>query len=432
MQVTIENLSHDGRGIAHIDGKTTFIHGALPEEIVEIAIIKKHRNYDEGKLLQIISASSHRIEPQCPHANLCGGCSLQHLDPENQLALKEKTFLEQLQHFAKVMPDDLLPPITALSYGYRRKARLSVKYLQTKDMLLVGFHEKNSRYLAHMNECSILHPPLNSLITPLKDLLHSLACKQHIPQIEVAIPEEIEPALVIRHLVAFNESDLQKLVNFAKEYNVRIYSQSGGINSIELLYPQETDPLLFYRLQAYDLKLFFMPTDFTQINWEINNKMIARAVELLAVNSSDNVLDLFCGIGNFSLPLARYAKNVIGVEGSSPAIDRAQMNAAHNQITNASFYHADLTKENAAAPWKKNHYDKILLDPPRTGALEMLPAIGFLAAKNIVYISCNPATFARDAGILVHQYNYRLSKAGIMDMFPHTSHVEAMALFTKE
>lgn len=426
---TITALSHDGRGITQINGKTTFIEGALPGETVTFSYTRRHGKYDEGRAISIDNPAAERAVPLCQHYTICGGCSLQHLSSEAQLQLKQNMLLEQLRHFGGAEPDILLPPITGPVWGYRHKARLGVKFVHKKNAVLVGFREKNGRYLADLERCVVLHPSVGELITPLKILISTLDAYQTIPQIEVAV-SDTTAALVFRHMAPLSPADIARLTEFAQEHSLHLYLQPGGPQSTHLLWPQLSDQQLHYRLEDYQLDFAFEPGDFTQINTVINRQMIARAIELLALKSTDRVLDLFCGLGNFTLPIARYCAEIIGIEGSADLIVRATKNAAQNQISNAHFYQADLTTAFAQTNWGQLRYDKILLDPPRTGALEMIQQITNFAASRIVYVSCNPATLARDTRILIQQ-GYRLAQTGIMDMFPHTHHVEAIALFEK-
>jgi 23S rRNA (uracil1939-C5)-methyltransferase len=424
----ITALSHDGRGIAHVKNKITFIENALPGEKIAFVYTKQRGKFDEGKAVEIIEASVDRAVSLCAHFGVCGGCSLQHMTSEAQLAHKQKMLLEQLQHFGKVQPKELLTPLTGLNFGYRRKARLGVKYVAKKNKVLVGFREKNNHFLADITQCETLHPSVGHLIQALQELITSLSIYQHIPQIEVAIDDQ-ETALIFRHLVDIAEDDKNKLIDFAQDHKLRIYLQPNKPNPINLLWPQDGRELLSYQLPEFDVTLQFHPTGFTQINTEINRQMVKRAVELLELNKEDQVLDLFCGVGNFTLPIARHCATVIGIEGDAELIKQAQLNAQHNQITNANFYQMDLTQPLPVA--KLINCNKLLLDPPRTGALEVVQQLTALKnIKRIVYISCNPATLARDTGELVQQ-GYRLLSAGIMDMFPHTHHVEAMAVFAK-
>lgn len=429
IKAQITALTHDARGVAHIDGKTTFIEGALPGEEVLFTYTKKRGKFDEGKVIEILQASTERVEPRCPHFGNCGGCAMQHLSHEGQLQLKQKTLLDQLKHFGGVEPESILESITGPVWGYRRKARLGAKYVIKKEALLVGFREKNGRYLADLKQCETLDPKVGHKFNELSTLISSLQSYQHIPQIEVAISDDVT-ALIIRHMVPLSENDIHLIKAFAAQQNFQIYLQPNGPESIHLIAPENADTQLYYALSKYQLKLAFRPTDFIQVNAEINQKMIDCALELLQPNLSDRILDLFCGLGNFTLPLAQHCAEIIGVEGDTDLIAQAGKNATNNNIHNAQFYQADLHADCTQAEWFKQTFNKILLDPPRSGALLMVEQITKFEAEQIVYVSCNPATLARDAGVLKQQ-GYRLIKTGIMDMFPHTHHVEAISLFTK-
>ncbi len=429
----ISKLTHEGRGIAHVDGKATFLFGGLPDEDVTFKYTHKKSNFAEGDVIEVLQASSQRVTPKCAHFSLCGGCSLQHADHALQIAHKQSVLLEQLKHFGNLSPQEILPPLTANIWGYRKKARLGVKFVAKKNTVLVGFRERKSIFLAQLDQCEVLDPRVGHLITPLRELITTLSVYQNIAQIEVAI-SDAEVALVFRNLKSLTPEDENKLKAFGKQHNVLIYLQPGNAESVYLLSPESRilnpESLLTYTLPDFDLKLQFHPMDFTQVNSEINRKMVKLALELLAPTKDETVLDLFCGLGNFTLPLARFAKQVIGVEGSDKMVERATANAALNNITNTEFYTADLSADFSANNWAKQTYDKILLDPPRTGAEKIIEFIPHWKAKKIVYVSCNPATLARDAGHLV-KHGYHLSKAGIIDMFPHTSHVESIAVFEK-
>lgn len=426
----IHSLSHDGRGITTLDQKTTFVRGALPTETITYKITQKRSTYNEAEALSVLTPSPERISPPCQHFGLCGGCSLQHMSADIQMTLKQQTLLDQLKHFGRVTPEALLPPLTAGTVGYRRKARLGVKFVIKKEKMLVGFREKSSRYLADLDRCVVLHPAVGERFDALKQLVASLSCYTAIPQIEVAVGDT-EVALVFRHLEPLNETDLEKLMAFGETHDTHIYLQPNSPLPLSKLWPNPQHERLAYTLPDYDLEFLFHPLDFTQINLDINRLMVKQALTLLDVQATDNVLDLFCGIGNFTLPLARFAKHVTGVEGGEDMVKRGQDNALHNHIRHVDFFAANLMEPPANATWIKAPYDKILLDPPRAGAKEILPYFPAFGAKKIVYVSCNPATLARDAGELVNQYGYRLTQAGVMNMFPHTSHIEAMALFEK-
>ena len=423
---TIDSLSHDGRGITMINGKKTFIRGGLAEEDVRFVYTKKHRQYDEGLVTDIITPADKRVTPRCDYFGICGGCNLQHLHPTAQIQHKQTVLLEQLQHFGNIIPNTILPPLTANSWGYRRKARLGVKYVHAKEKVLVGFREINGRYITNMESCDILHPNVGNILPELSHLIASLSCFSQLPQIEVAIGDDIT-ALIFRHLAALTENDHALLVDFAKQHNIHCYSQPNKIDSIVKLYPQDENDLLSYCLPAFNLQLYFHPTDFTQVNHEINQMMIKQALTLLALEKTDTVLDLFCGLGNFTLAIAKHCQQVIGVEGDLRMVKRARFNANQNHLNNCEFYVSDLIKIDIQQQWMKK-CAKLLLDPPRSGAEAIVSQASQFGAKRIVYVSCNPATLARDAGIL-QQQGYTLETVGVMDMFPHTGHVESIALF---
>ena len=426
--VTIESLSHDGRGIARIEGKTIFIDGALTGETVQFLYTKKHSKFDEGKTISVANPADDRVEAKCQHFGLCGGCSLMHMSPEAQLTLKQNTLMEQMSHFGKVVPQEWLAPLTGPLWGYRRKARLGVKHVPKKERVLVGFREKGTPYLALLEQCEVLDPRVGSRLADLGEMIGTLAAYNRIAQIEVAMDDE-HVALVFRNLDALSDADQQILIRFGQDNNFLIYLQSGGPDTVTAIWPLA--PQLSYSPEP-GLTLNFEPNDFTQVNAGINQKMIQKAMGLLDISAQDRILDLFCGLGNFSLPMAKRANEVVGVEGDAALVRHAQSNAALNKLDNAVFEQADLTKTTLKEyPWAKAGFNKILLDPPRSGAFEVLPQLAELGAERIVYVSCNPATLARDAGELVNELGYTLLSAGIMDMFPHTSHVESIAVFVK-
>jgi 23S rRNA (uracil1939-C5)-methyltransferase len=428
-QIEILALSHEGRGVAAVKGKKKFLRGGLPGETVIATDTRKHNTYDEGQVLEVITPSKDRVTPQCIHTQLCGGCALQHLDPQAQIAFKQAMLMEQLTHIAGLKPTHILPPLLSAPYGYRHKARLGVKHVGAKQKVLVGFRESNGRYLADIQSCAVLHPSVGQKIIALSEMIHTLEAHQTIPQIEVAVGDDVT-ALIFRHLQPLSTEDIAKLTAFAETHELHIYLQSGGIDSIKKLFPVAGDELLHYSLPKHNVTLQFHPANFTQINTEINQQMVDRAIELLSPQADERILDLFCGLGNFTLPLARYCKEIVGVEGEKKLVDRAISNAALNNINNAHFYAADLSGDFSAADFIKGGFDKILIDPPRTGALEAVKILPSLKPELILYVSCNPATLARDAKELVER-GYTLTHAGVMDMFPHTSHVESMALFQR-
>lgn len=428
VEVTIESLSHDGRGVAHIDGKAVFIDGALPDEKVVFQYTAKRRKHDEGQTIEILTASPDRVEPRCAHFGLCGGCSLQHLSTTAQIDYKQQSMLDNLKHIGKVEAAEVFEPITAESWGYRRKARLGVKFVFKKDKVLVGFREKRNSFLADLEQCEVLHPSVGHRLTDLQGLIENLDAKQSIPQIEVSIGDK-HISLIVRHLEDLSDGDRDKLTQFGVNNDFQIYLQSGGPDTVSLLSPDRAE--LFYEHPEFDTRVDFGPQDFIQVNTEINRQMVARAVELLELNESDHVLDLFCGLGNFTLPIAKHAAHVMGVEGDFPMVERAKTIARNNGVENTSYHFCNLMGDLQREKWLKQSYDKVLLDPPRLGAKEVVAHFGKLSPSRIVYVSCHPGTLARDAGELVNTHGYRLLGAGVMDMFPHTAHVESIAVFEK-
>ncbi|EKE00731.1 MAG: hypothetical protein ACD_21C00285G0025 [uncultured bacterium] len=429
-EIHVESLSHDGRGVAHIDGKTIFLENALPDEKVSFVYTRRHNKFDEAKVVEILNPSPDRLIPKCPHFNICGGCSLQHLNHVKQLSFKTNSFQEQMKHFGNLDAIKILPPIVGPVWGYRSRARLSVKYVQKKQKVLVGFHEKNGRYVADITECPILHPTVGEKILALSKLVEQLSIYNQIPQVEIACGDDVT-VLLFRHLQQFSDKDIDLLQKFGGEHNFQIYVQAGGVETVQPLVSNQEPIPLSYKLSAQNIEMIFSPVDFTQINQNINQQMVAYVLELLELQPSDKILDLFCGIGNFTLPIATKCAEIVGVEGSKNAIVRAKQNAEHNKIKNAEFYCADLTKELTALPWAQQKYDKILLDPPRTGAQGICSQIKKFGAQKIIYISCNHATLARDTKELVGN-GYKLKSAKIVDMFPHTSHMEIITSFVRK
>ncbi len=427
VEAFIDSLSHDGRGVARVEGKVVFVDGALPGERVMFRYTCRRRKNDEGRVTEILEPSPERVSPRCQWFERCGGCTLQHLDPEAQIRLKQQTLVEQLRRIGGVEAAGILPPLTGPRWGYRHKARLGVRYVKAKGRVLVGFREKHSGFIVDMDRCEVLHPSVGERIREIADLIHSLQARERIPQIEVAVGDDVA-ALVFRHLDPLTEGDRDALRRFGERSELHIYLQPAGPDSVSPLWPEESQ--LLYRLPDFDLEFRFLPTDFTQVNSELNRMMVSRAVSLLDPRPDELLLDLFCGIGNFTLPLARRAAEVIGVEGEPGLVQRAKENAARNGLDNVTFQVADLT-ESADTGWEGRRFHKILLDPPRSGALEVLPRLAAFDAARILYVSCNPATLARDAGELVNRYGYRLISAGVMDMFPHTAHVESIAVFER-
>ena len=427
-QVTIEAMSHEGRGIARVNGKTQFVFGALTGETVLAQVVKTTRNFDQATTLEVITPSAQRITAGCAAFQVCGGCSLQHLDSEDQLALKQQTLLDMMVH-AGVEFDELLPALRGPVWGYRNKARLGVKHVAKKGRVLVGFRERNTPFIADMHHCEVLLPRLGHNLDLLSELIGQLDARAHIPQIEVAADDE-NIQLVFRHLQELSEHDLECLTAFAREQGFYLQLQPGGPGSVHNLYPQQQQ-LYLKPLPELDIKIAFSALDFVQVNSEINQKMVAQALRLLDLQSTDSVLDLFCGLGNFTLPMAKNCMQVTGVEGDQAMVNRTRESATDNNIDNTDYHVADLTSPEDSFPWLSKQYDKILLDPPRSGALEIAQLIGRFKASRILYVSCQPSSLVRDAAIICEQ-GYRMTHLGIMDMFPQTAHVESMAVFESQ
>lgn len=428
VRVLVESMTHDGRGVAHVEGKAVFIDGALPGEELSFLYTGKSRKHDEGKLCELFQASAQRVEPKCAHFDICGGCSLQHQHPAAQIKTKQQTLLDNLERIGKVTPERVLDALTGPVWGYRHKARLGVKYVRKKGRVLVGFREKRKPFLADIRRCEVLHPSVGERLEELARMIQGMQARERIAQIEVAVGEQAT-VLVFRNLDPLSESDTQILKDYAAQTGLHIWLQPGGPDTVAPLWPEDSQ--LSYHLQDHDIEMQFQPTDFTQVNVDINRAMIRQALALLEPGNDDRVLDLFCGLGNFTLPLARHAAHVTGVEGDIGLVQRARENAARNRIDNVEYHAVDLTQDPAGQHWMQQKYDRVLLDPPRSGAQEMIPHIAALGAERIVYVSCHPGSLARDAGLLVNEQGYRLVAAGVMDMFPHTAHVESMALFEK-
>ena len=426
---TIESLSHDGRGIARLDGKTTFIDNALPGEQVFFQYTFMRRKFDEGRAVEILEPSPDRVTPPCAHSLICGGCSLQHLDPAVQIQRKQAVLAEQLEHFGGLRPDRWLEPLTGPVTGYRGKARLGVKYVDAKGDTLVGFREKRNSLIADLAQCEVLIPEVGHRFRDLRALINGLDCRRRLPQIEVARGDDAV-ALVFRHLDPLSPADQDALVAFCRENGLQCYLQPGNESTVHRVWPEEGEERLYYRHPQADVEMAFHPSDFTQVNAEINRRMVPLALDLLEVEAHHQVLDLFCGLGNFTIPAARRAAGVVGVEASDAMVRRGYENARRNGLENVAFHAWDLDSEPKGQPWARQRYERVLLDPPRSGALEMVRMMPQFGAEKLVYVSCNPATLARDAGELVAR-GYRLSGAGVMDMFPHTAHVESIALFDR-
>jgi len=456
----VESLDLEGQGVARdAEGKVVFIDGALAGESVRALIQRRKNNWEQGELHEIARASSLRVVPGCPHFGLhrgaCGGCKVQHLEPAAQVAVKQRALEDMLAHLGKVKPALILRPIEGPAWGYRHRARLSVRHVPAKGAVLVGFHERQSRYVADIGSCAILPAAVSRLLRPLRDLIAALQTRDRLPQIEVAVGEGLRPgggygpsaALVLRHLVPLVQPDVQRLHEFQTLHThigLRWWLQPKGPDTVHRLGGHgEAGHDLVYRLPEFGVVMPFKPTDFTQVNPGINAVMVGRVLRLLALRSDERAIDWFCGLGNFTLPMARVARAVLGIEGSAELVARARANAAHNGCSApTTFAQRNLFEMSAAQLVEDGTAHKWLVDPPREGALALCKALadavcrappsGWEPPRRIVYVSCNPATLARDAGFLVHQAGYRCSQAGVVNMFPHTAHVESVAVFDRQ
>ncbi|WP_230408445.1 23S rRNA (uracil(1939)-C(5))-methyltransferase RlmD [Undibacterium flavidum] len=438
--INIRSLDMDARGVGHLlnedgsQGKVVFVEGALPGEVVGFNSYRKKPSWEAATLGPIVKESSQRITPKCPHYGVCGGCSMQHLEPNAQVAMKQRVLEDNLAHIGKVKPEMVMRPIYGPTWGYRYRARLSVRNVHKKGIVLVGFHEKKSRYVANMETCEILPPHISNMLMPLRDLITSLTIIEALPQIELAIGENVT-AMVLRIMQPLGAGDAEKLKAFADQHQVQWWLQTAGPDSAEPYYPAHSD--LHYLLPEFGVKMPFKPTDFTQVNHHINRVLVARALGLLDVQKDERILDLFCGLGNFTLPIATQAREVVGIEGSTALTERALDNAKANGLAaKTSFATRNLFEAKAEDLVALGKFDRFLVDPPRDGAMAVCQALIDLATlapelrpKRIVYVSCSPSTLARDAGMLVNEAGYTMTKAGVVNMFPHTSHVESMAVF---
>ena len=426
----IESLDQEGRGVARRDGKAVFIEGALPGEVVTYSSYRKKPTYEIATLGAVIKESASRVAPRCPHFGNCGGCSLQHFDARAQVAVKQRVLEDSLWHIGRVRPEQVLPAIYGPPWGYRHRARLTVRHVPKKGGALVGFHEKRSSYVADMNSCEVLPPRMSALIHPLRDLVSALSIRSRLPQIEVALGEGAD-VLVFRILEPLLPPDVELLRRFADRHGVRLYLQPGGPETAApMSAADETD--LHYALPEFDLKIRFAPTDFTQVNHAVNRVLVRRALALLDPQPGDRVADLFCGVGNFTLAIARSGATVLGVEGSAELVRRAAMNAELNGLSaSASFVERDLYRVGGDPLAGLGRFDRMLLDPPRDGAVEVVKALPDDGPRRLVYVSCNAGTLARDAAALTQARGYVLRAAGVVNMFPHTSHVESIAVFDR-
>ncbi len=432
--VEVTAMAHDGRGIGQLDGKRLFIHGALPGETVRVLANRRTRAYDEGEVSEILSASPDRVIPRCAAYARCGGCSLQHMDPQAQILAKQQVLLDNLKHIGRVQPERVLPPLTGPVWGYRRKARLAVRRVRVKDRVLVGFRERRSAFIAETDRCEVLDERVGARLGLLAELIAGLSIVDSLPQIEVAVTDALS-VLVLRVMAEPSAADLERLRAFGTAHRLQFWLQSKGPDSARPIPGAwASDQALAYRLPEDGLEMDFRPHDFTQVNEVMNQRMVTQAMALLAPEPADRLLDLFCGLGNFTLPMARRAREVVGVEGDADLVARARANADRHDLPQARFLVADLHDPAALAPppWGDERFDGVLLDPPRSGARAVLGAVMATGARRVVYVSCHPATLARDAADLVHGYGLKLTAAGVMDMFPHTGHVESVALFERQ
>ncbi|MDR0737168.1 MAG: 23S rRNA (uracil(1939)-C(5))-methyltransferase RlmD [Zoogloeaceae bacterium] len=428
----IEALDAEARGIARENGKAIFIDDALPGESVEYASYRKKSSYEQAHLVRVLHPAVARVPPRCPHFGICGGCVMQHLECSAQVAVKQRVLEDNLWHIGRVRPEELLPPIQGPAWGYRRKARLGVRRVHKKGGVLVGFHERRSSYIADIRTCLVLHPAASALILPLRELIDRLSIRERLPQVEVAIGERCL-ALALRILETPTAADESLLRAFADQHQATLYLQPGGPDSVCRFHPLPGVEL-DYRLPEFALRIPFQPADFTQVNHDINRVLIRRALTLLDPRPGETVADLFCGLGNFSLPIARKGARVIGIEGNASLIERARVAAGRNGLAHrVRFAAANLFAATPESLRALGAIDKYLIDPPREGALEVIKSLPAAreegAPSRIVYVSCHPATLSRDAAILVHQKSYRFLSAGIVNMFPHTAHTESIAVF---
>ena len=421
-QVIIESVDFEGKGIARIDGKTIFVDGALAGEEVVIEIIKRRASFDKAKLIEIIKASPARVTPECPNYGICGGCSMQHISFEEQIRVKQKVLIDNLAHIGKVEAEEILAPLKGVSWGYRHRGRLSARYVMKKGGALVGFREKNGPYVADMHECRVLPPHVSALIDPLRDLVSALSIRDRVPQIEIAVGLAVT-ILVVRNMDVLNSADEELVKDFVNKYTIadnvlQVWLQPKGPETCYPFYPVSA-PTLSYEIQKFNINMPYYPSEFTQVNPYINEQMVGLALDLLNPQ------------GNFTLPIARHAKQVVGIEGADALVKRALQNATYNSLADKVAYQVcNLFKIDEKWVQELGHFDKWLIDPPRDGAAELCDSITpEIAPRLIVYVSCNPATLARDASILVNKHGYKLRKAGVMNMFPHPSHVESIAFF---
>ena len=435
----VESLDLEAQGVAHdASGKVVFIEGALPGEEVQVQVHRRKNNWEQGTLSALRHESSQRVVPRCRHFGVCGGCKMQHLHVGAQVATKQRALEDALWHLGKVKAERLLRPIEGPSWGYRYRARLSVRFVAKKGKVLVGFHERKSSFVADMDSCEVLPPHVSAMLVPLRDLIAAMDQRDRLPQIELAVGDDVT-ALVLRHLEPLSAADLGRLSAFGAAHRVQWWLQPKGPDTVHRL--DDDGPELAYALPEFGVSMPFKPTDFTQVNTQINRVLVSRALRLLEPQRGERVIDWFCGLGNFTLPIARLTREVLGIEGSEALVQRSRENAAHNGLAQkATFAARNLFELAPADVVAFGEADRWLVDPPREGAFALAKALadlhgdpglapGFRPPRRIVYVSCNPATLARDAGLLVHQAGYRCTAAGAVNMFPHTAHVESIAVF---
>lgn len=427
----IESLDLEARGVARREGKVVFVEGALPTEQVSFRTIRTKPSYEVARLETIHRESSQRVPPRCPHFGVCGGCAMQHLEASAQVAVKQRSLEDSLGHIGAVKPERMLPPLHGPTWGYRYRARLSVKWVAKKDTVLVGFHERKSSFVADIKTCHVLPPHVAALLMPLRQMVRALSAPDKIPQIEVSVGDQVT-ALVLRHMMPLTDEDVAVLSRFAAQHDIQWWLQSKGPDTVHAMVP-EHEAQLAYTLPEFGLRMPYRPTDFTQVNHFINRALISRALNLLGVEKNDRVADMFCGLGNFTLPLATQAGEVVGIEGSKMLTERAQQAAVEANIHNAHFQTLNLFEVDLTWLSGLGRFDRMLIDPPREGAQALCAALAELPHADrpmrIVYVSCNPATLARDAATLVTEGGYTLKAAGVVNMFPHTGHVESIAVF---
>ncbi len=426
----VDALTHEGEGVVHA-GKTAFVAGALPGELVRFRRVRRRKRHDEAMLLEIVRPAPERATPRCAHFGVCGGCALQHLDPARQIEAKHIELRDSLERLTGTAPERWLEPLAGPAWAYRRRARLGARYVPKKGRVLVGFRERFSPYVTATERCEVLAPPAGELIAPLSALLSGLDVGRRVPQIEVAVGDNAT-ALVLRVLgEAPTPDELERLREFERAHELRLYLQPGGLDSVTRVSTQSEEEPLRYSLPEFGVQIEFAPTDFIQINGPINRALVTRAVSLLELTGESRVLDLYCGLGNFTLPLARRAGRVLGIEGEGSLVERARHNARSNGIDNVEFIQADLASGALAqVPWLAEPVSEVLIDPPRLGARDVMRTIARIRPQRVLYISCHPGSLARDVGILVHEHGFVLRAAGVLDMFPHTTHVESLALLT--